>query len=46
MRSIGDLKGWGWGWASAWSWGWAQSWRYWYYTNKGSDTETLTKRLT
>ena len=54
MRSIGELKAnaWtqgsalAWGLAWAWSWGWAQSWRYWYYTYEGSDTKTLTKKLT
>ena len=48
MKSIGDLKGWGWSWVWRWAWDqlWVWDWNYWRYIDEGSDTETLTKRLT
>ena len=54
MKSISDLKGWGWGWGWGWCWcwnwcwGWTRGWdqKYWRYIDEGSNTMALTKRLT
>ena len=46
MKPIDNIRGWTWSWA--WGLGWTLDWAWTYqnYIDEGSDTETLTKKLT